>query len=383
MKNNKNAENIVVVIIAVFILSFTLIGIVNIFSFHFDIHGLYREDLKKYLLNENIKTISQKIDLSKIAENEEFFIHKNTSNNTFETFTGSIGENYRYINTSTELSENTLQNLQNTYNHSIIKLPSAIHTNSQITDLSSIYIHLDAKNIDGSHNSTLSQDDTISDWSDISQNSTDMNQWSSSLQPIFQENIYGAYPMVYFDGINDRYTHTISHTGWSKKTIALVIRTWTDITSEQTLYDEWSSGGWYRFYIENNDIYFRFSDGADHDIKISNILPNTLYFIAGVHDASHGNVTLDSIQIYNNNVLVDDLLNMWPVTSYNDIWIGRWLTGWWEFEWYIWSILAWNQALNSYQLSMVYQYLRDSWDWNASWIEYNSVEITLTPLTLD
>ena len=381
MQNNKNAENIVVVIIAVFIFSFTLFWIVNIFSFHFDIHNLYKEDLKQYQLHENIKKISQKLDLSDIAENEDFYIYKNTSSNNFEVFTGAINNSYSYINTLGELSENTLENLTNTYAHSITKIPSIFSERNEILNTADIQIYLTALNIDGTGNSTLSADQPVATWQDLSENNIIISEWSTAQQPVFHEESHLWFPMLDFDGVNDRYTHTITHTGWIEKTIHTVFQTGDNITLEQTIYDEWDSGGWYRIYIENGTLLFKLYDGWTHAVSMPGILPNSTYFITGVQDASSGDPSLNTLTLYHNGSFIESINNIGTVGVYNDIWIGRWLTGWWSFEWMIGSLLVYNRALNEFQLNRLHSFIGQEWSWEYEDYHMNQLTVDIEPIT--
>lgn len=97
MKINKKAESLAGIIIWVFILSITLLGIANIVAFSQE--SLYKvgEKMNLQSLNSTAETISQYIDSSAINPWEDFYIFKNTSTNTFEIFTGSLNQNYQNI----------------------------------------------------------------------------------------------------------------------------------------------------------------------------------------------------------------------------------------------------------------------------------------------
>ena len=89
MKKNKKAENIVAVIIGVFILSIVLIGLANIFEFHAETKSDYRSEITQHILIKNIQHISQKIDHSHIPNSIPFYIEKNSASGTILSSTGS------------------------------------------------------------------------------------------------------------------------------------------------------------------------------------------------------------------------------------------------------------------------------------------------------
>ncbi len=102
MKINKKAESLAGIIIWVFILSITLLGIANIVAFSQE--SLYEVSQKMNIqsLNSTANTLSEYIDSSSVNVGEDFYIFKNTSTNTFEIFTGSSNQNYQNIDKNGE-----------------------------------------------------------------------------------------------------------------------------------------------------------------------------------------------------------------------------------------------------------------------------------------
>lgn len=98
MKKSQNAESFVGIIVWVFILSFVILWIVNILVFSTDLTTKYNDANRIDILTKNITNIARNMDTSQVKENEIFYIHKNTSAHTYEIYTGSLNENYKYIN---------------------------------------------------------------------------------------------------------------------------------------------------------------------------------------------------------------------------------------------------------------------------------------------
>lgn len=97
MKPQIQAESLIGIIIWIFILSFVLIGIGNVIFhskdmiIHYD--NMYKIDVLKY----NMDTILRSLNTSDIAQNEIFYIYKNIATKRFEILTGSVNEEYKYI----------------------------------------------------------------------------------------------------------------------------------------------------------------------------------------------------------------------------------------------------------------------------------------------
>jgi hypothetical protein len=66
--------------------------------FSTDLTTKYNDANRIDILTKNITNIARNMDTSQVKENEIFYIHKNTSAHTYEIYTGSLNENYKYIN---------------------------------------------------------------------------------------------------------------------------------------------------------------------------------------------------------------------------------------------------------------------------------------------
>lgn len=97
MLHSRKAESFVGIVVWIFILSFVMLGIVNILVFSTDVTARYNESNRIQVLKQNLTNVVKNIDTSNISENEIFYIHKNRAANVFEIYTWAINQNYRYI----------------------------------------------------------------------------------------------------------------------------------------------------------------------------------------------------------------------------------------------------------------------------------------------
>lgn len=113
MIQTTKAESFVGIIVWVFILSFVMLGIINILIFSTDVTAKYNEANRVQVLKKNLTGIIKNVDTSKLRENEVFYVHKNRATgageNVYEIYTGSINDGYRYID---ELG-NTVSDINN------------------------------------------------------------------------------------------------------------------------------------------------------------------------------------------------------------------------------------------------------------------------------
>lgn len=50
------------------------------------------------LLQSNAENIMRKVDTSNLSDKDIFFLYKDSASQTFQVFTGTINESYKYIN---------------------------------------------------------------------------------------------------------------------------------------------------------------------------------------------------------------------------------------------------------------------------------------------
>jgi len=87
MLENKKAESFVGIIVWVFILSFVMLGIINILIFSTDVTTKYNEANRVQILRQNLTNVIKNIDTSMLSENEIFYIHKNRAASNHEIYT--------------------------------------------------------------------------------------------------------------------------------------------------------------------------------------------------------------------------------------------------------------------------------------------------------
>ncbi len=102
IKKNINWESLIWIIIAVSILWFVIMWIVNIISYSDDVSSDYETKSNINLIKDNSLTIVKKLNLSQINEWESFYLYKDTLNKEFTIFTWSSNEQYKYIDKTWE-----------------------------------------------------------------------------------------------------------------------------------------------------------------------------------------------------------------------------------------------------------------------------------------
>jgi len=380
MKNNKKAENIIAVIIAVFILSFALLGIINILSFNHDVNEEYQEEIWGHIIEWNIDNLLEKVDIDAIQDNETFYIYKNTASGSFETKTWSANSDFQYIDIYGENIANTLDNQKVLYSQELIKKVDILRQNISPDEVPNLIFHLDATNVDGTNNSSISNNDPLSSWTDLSGNNIHFIQPSTSQSATFQESAIFSNPVINFDGVNDIYILDGNNDGalnsdttisgqtyyydgvhplvnknhhrcnwvdplvFREKSLAIVLRTWSDVNSSQMIYEQWGVGVGYNFTVANGNIYawihnrwngiegcYNYDDyvWSGWDVRSVNLweaIPNTIYFIMITHDATHADTSLNSLKIYMNGELADSQYGVEAMPRHHKVGLG-WVIG--------------------------------------------------------
>jgi hypothetical protein len=97
MKLNKSAESIVWILIAIVILSFAMLWIVNVLNYNGDISLDYSKQVDLTILKTNADNIVEKLDLDWINSGEAFYIYKNETSKEYNLFTWATNESYKFI----------------------------------------------------------------------------------------------------------------------------------------------------------------------------------------------------------------------------------------------------------------------------------------------
>ncbi len=97
-KNNKKWESLAWIIVGIFILSVVMIWVWNIIGHSREVVSRHNDATNIFILKKNTENIISKLDLSLVNVWEKFYLNKNLSSKNFEVFTGSLNENYKYVN---------------------------------------------------------------------------------------------------------------------------------------------------------------------------------------------------------------------------------------------------------------------------------------------
>jgi hypothetical protein len=262
--------------------------------------------------------------------------------------------------------------------------------------------HFDAQNMDadGDINSwEPSNASLVSDWFE----SVNSYTWSQSVtwnRPVYNTwAIDTSLPWIVFDGTDDLLeiddTSSINLlASYSQKSIALVIETGSDITSLQTLYEQWVHYKWYGFQIVWWNLYGWVWNTLDwtapDQYKVINfwaVLANETYYITLVHDNTtlrwyldgtlintlswvntqtiHGICKFDTFfgcSLYWTGWTIwigatqNDMINLSTQADISPLYQGNY------YSWAIGEILSWNHALTPAEVSTLDDYFTDRWE---------------------
>ncbi len=105
--NSKKGETLISVLAGVAILIIAMGGVTLILLQNRTIEDDYDKGNTVSLLQSSTENIIRETDTSSLSEKDIFFLYKNPTSQTFQIFTGSGGEQYKYINKNGELVTNT------------------------------------------------------------------------------------------------------------------------------------------------------------------------------------------------------------------------------------------------------------------------------------
>ena len=169
-------------------------------------------------------------------------------------------------------------------------------------------LHLDAQNVDGSGNDTLTDGDVANDWS------ADGNEWKEqSAVSNDATKISGNVSTIDFDGLNAGQDGVdINSSGFTvannartnlsvqdEYTISAVFKTGSDVTSTQTIYEQGGGTRGYAIYVFDGGIYGGVWNNASGEwttsdkykfVKLAEAQADTVYNIAIVQDSESDSV---------------------------------------------------------------------------------------------
>lgn len=295
MKKNKKADSIAWIIIAVFILSFAMLWIVNVLDYNKDMTYNYEKETDLYVLKSNSDNILKRLDISELWQDEIFYIRKDNVNNEFLILTWSTNEHYKYVDKNwnnifewlnivdyTDVNWNIIipeKYIWKTFIREFQKKIDILRHDIKPPEIRNLVFHFDANNIDWNYNQWINNWDTVSVWRNIANNwvpdavhSNNITLKSPLNKPSYWHNLptineiwINNLPMVEFNWIDQMFAmdwHELINNDWDnfankvfmEKSFAIVFKTWFDITSTQIIYEQWWVWVWYNFMIENWDV---------------------------------------------------------------------------------------------------------------------------------
>jgi len=388
-----------------FILSFALLWIVNVLDYNQNISYNYEKETDLYILKSNSDNILKKLNTDLLNQDEKFYIFKDEANKEYKLVTWSTNEHYKYVDKDWFYVDPNIA-IWKTYIREFEKKIDILRYDIKPPEIEDLIFQYDATNTDWSYNSTLSWPDyEISQWEDLSWRWNHAYQNTNSKKPKLDLNWINFLPVVRFDwwdilAVDDSVDINVAPT-YKERSISIVYRTWTDVISNQMIYEEWWIDRWYSFMVHDWNIYAGIWNETERDtwhkyksVDLWEALPESVYFIMIVQDSTNLDYNLNSLKIYLN-------WNLANSTSYveqqynhpNDIWIW-WIrqntvypfSPWtnrnlseWEYliEWWIWELLSWNHALSETEVKWIQNYFNQKWLWGKKSIRYDIVNSTL------
>lgn len=392
MKKSKKADSLIGIVIWIFILSFALIWIISILNYNKDTELSYSDFLYKYVLEWNSQNIITKLDTDSIDQDETFYIYKNNSTKNFEILTWASNEQYKYIDWLWDLADPQVD-IWKTFQREFIKRSDILKHTIEPSEIQNLVFHFDATNISWFSTSTGS----VATWNDLSWNGLNATA-SAPYQPTYIPEWINWLPYVQFDWIDDMLSITNDTlinlaTSYEEKSIAIVFKSWFDITSFQNIYEQWWTSKWYAIQIDNWHIYAWVWDNIDWDswnqyksVDLWEVVPDSVYSIIMIQNSSYWNDTDNNLQVYLNWELISTLSHVDIQKDHNGP-IGIWAvntatnklsssssissSGNYFIEWWVWELISWNHALSKDEIKWVEHYLNQKWlSWNKS-IYYN------------
>lgn len=435
MKNNKRADTIAWIIIAVFILSFAMLWIVNVLDYNQNISDNYEKETDSYILKSNSENILKRLNIDHIEQDQKFWIYKNEGTNMYEVVTWTWNEMYRYVDKDGRKVD-PATNLWKTFIREFKKKIDILRYDIKPPEINNLVFHFDANNIDWDDNSTLTWWVVVNSWRNLAgnwvpdavdkSNITSFSASYTSQLPTFNIDWLNWKPMVEFNWINQMLgmaEHPLINTNrvcwiapifYPEKSFAIVFKTSDNITSQQMIYEQWSNAIWYNFMIFEWQVWAWIHNYATWDfnknwcssdrvlypwspenrsVSLTEVLPNTIYFIMVVHDSSNALPSQNKIKIYLNWVFVMEADWVRNQTEHFHWWIGNifdknrnpknwdiiddtlWHTAY--FKWWIWELISRNHALTENEIRGVQNYFSQKWLWGKASIRYDIVESTI------
>ena len=265
----------------------------------------------------------------------------------------------------------------------------ALVCNTEINpeDIPSEIFHLDAQDIDGNWLADIFP----WDWDSISvlydkSSIHNLEQSIKNKKPTFDANAINGIWAIQFDGKKQFFNmenHADINTGWPypEKSFAILFKTWNDINTLQTLYEQWWNSEWYNITIEQGHAYALVWNQKDwdswHEYKTLDLWPveiNTVYSMLTIHSWIWNTPEENEFLIYMNGQLKDSVDHI-GIQNQHSGKIGIWYTNgnsinpidhstMWNghyFKWHIWELISWNYALSQDEIEQIQSYFSEKW----------------------
>jgi hypothetical protein len=338
----------------------------------------------------------------------------------------------KYIDVLWNRIDNLEDGLWKTYKREFVHKSDILKHRIDPPEIPNIVFHFDAQNPYGD-NTNPSNWTNIPIWTDLANgyNAVQVTWKSRSITPWLwtpniEDNIINGHPWMSFNGSNDIYQLPLNadisnDDNWSydkvynQKSFSLVLKTSSNVSSEQVIYEQWWVATWYNFMIRNWDLYAWIHNIASgfwswdswhtfKSVNLGEILPNTVYYVTVVQDSNNYDKdwdpidNLNKLQIFLNGILVSEAehvnpqwehhiawiwgVNEWNVRPWN-AWVIRQSTWYCDnqclfFEWYIWEFASWNHALTKAEVRWIHNYLLEKWlHWKQN-VNYSVIETNIS-----
>jgi hypothetical protein len=234
---------------------------------------------------------------------------------------------------------------------------AVIPTSLRAAPVTGMSFWLDATNVDGSNNSTLSNGSAIAQWNDLSGNSFNVGQVTSNKRPTLVTNVLNGLPVVRLDGLNDDLSDSGGPFTGNVHTIFVVLQA-SKPAIEQDFLDAGPAGStsYLANYTDTNGIHiFRGAGGGD---VVNTNYTNGQYLIYGaVYDG--GVAGGSAITINGANTTTGTL---GAIADSNTVYIGSNIGGLTSFyAGDIAEILVYNSILSPSDYAANETYLNNKW----------------------
>jgi hypothetical protein len=275
-------------------------------------------------------------------------------------------------------------------------------------NIANIIFHYDAQDTDWDY---ILNNEWNNDWDPIwtltdkinGYNATQGTAWQI---PTFESNSIYSYGSISFTWsqiywINNQWIIN-TNANFPEKSFASVFKTWPDVNTFQTIYEQGWAVRWYSFIIHNWHVWAWVWNVTEWDtwhqyksVDMWPALPNTVYFAMIVQDSQSTLYWENTLKIYLNGNLAS--MQDHVEQQYNHPWgIAMWwiindtvrasdnlpinITEWYYFNWNIWELISWNHSLDQAEINWLQEYFSNKW-WIVIFTEKDPIPTPTTDRT--